>query len=427
MQPAIDYSGRADLIGSMQPLLKSARRPLAPEFERFGVGQDGWNQINVLTDRLERHYYFEHLGRKKICDALREGVQRYRTTPPASRLPGKDFAAEILDGMAEKPLRRTLYLGVEHLKLPDGTVVGEVRFLDPSNDPELVEAFSLFGQSAPRLVCEVEAIAGTDVLLRERARSKAEVALGLIRQHNLFGFNGKIYLDQVVYGLDGRYTWRNGETTAQAGWWRHKPSPSPMDLAHPNGNQWRTELAELSGLYMGLAPDLRLRLDTCIDWLDVAALTDRWRIMIPAIFSGMEALLVPGTVGLKAEVVTVRSVGVHVAVGNGFFDPGQILSAYDLRSALIHGKPTPEIIDTEATDFADLRRRWAFRVLKDYLELAKSVGATSVSDIISRLDEHECHEVCAWLTQHNGSRVVTEYRKVVPDRPANPEGTSPAT
>ena len=85
-------------------------------------------------------------------------------------------------------------------------------------------------------------------------------------------------------------------------------------------------------------------MDTCIDWLDVAALSDRWRIIIPAIFSGMEALLVPETIGLKAEIVTVRSVAVHAALDHGFFDPGEIMAAYRLRSDLIHGTPTSEIL-----------------------------------------------------------------------------------
>ena len=62
-----------------------------------------------------------------------------------------------------------------------------------------------------------------------------------------------------------------------------------MDLAHPNAGPWRTKLVELSDLYSAIAPELRPRVDTRIDWLDVAALSNRWRIIIPAIFSEMEA------------------------------------------------------------------------------------------------------------------------------------------
>jgi hypothetical protein len=301
-----------------------------------------------------------------------------------------------------------------------GTVVGDVRFLELCNDPDLAEAFAQFGDSAPELVCEVEVTARTDDLLRERARDTAETALGLIRQQNLFGLNVKIYLDQIIYGLDGRYTWRDGTTIARAGWWRHKPHPIPMDLAHPNAKEWRAKLAEL---HSAVASGLRSHVDTCINWLDVAALSDRWRIIILAIFSGMETLLVPETVGLKAEIVTVRSVAVHVAAGHEFFDPGEIIAAYRVRSDLIHGNPTPEILDKDAADFADFRRLWAFRVLCDYLVLANSIGATKVRDIVSYLDDGKCHEVCEWLEQHGGSAVVAEYRKMSPGRPTSPSGT----
>jgi hypothetical protein len=266
---------------------------------------------------------------------------------------------------------------------------------------------------APALVCEVQAAAGTADRLRERARDTAETALALIRQQNLFGFSAKIYLDQVTYGLDGTWTWQDGTTTARAGWWRHKPRPIPMDLAHPNGQEWRGKLQELSDLYSALGPGLRPRVDTCIDWLDVSAISDRWRIIIPALFSAMEAILVPETTGLKAEVVTVRSVAVHVALGNAFFDPGEIMAAYRLRSDLIHGDPTPEVLDKDATDFAEFRRLWAFRVLCDYLQLANSIGAQDVREIVSHLDAGKCRDVCRWLEEHGAGVVVAQYRKVV--------------
>jgi hypothetical protein len=411
---AHEYPGRADLIGGMQPLLKAARRPLAPEWERFGLDRDGWHQLDLLVHRLARHVYFEHLGREKIRDALHEAVLRYRAMAPIARPTGRQFAAETLDAIAQEPLRRTVYLGVEHLQLPHDTVVGEVRFIDPASDPELLDSFSRFGDAAPSLLCEVAVTGGTSGILRDRARNIAETALGLVRQQNLFGFSAKIYLDQVLYRLDGTWTWRDGSEFARAGWWREKPHPIPMDLAHPNGEQWRESLAELSDVYSAVPPGLRSRVDTCIDWLDVAALSDRWRIIIPAIFSGMEALLVPETIGLKAEIVTIRSVAVHAALDHGFFDPGEIMAAYRLRSDLIHGTPTSEILEKDATDFAETRRLWAYRVLCDYLALVRAIGATGVRDVVLYLDGGKCNDVCTWLEEHGGSDVVAEHRRIIP-------------
>ena len=409
-----DYPGRPDLIGGMQPLLKAARRPLAPEWERFGLDRDGWHQLDLLMHRLAGHIYFEHLGREKIRDAIRESVLRYRAMAPNARPAGRKFAAETLDAMAQEPLRRTVYLGVEHLQLPHDTVVGHVRFIDPASDPELLESFTRFGDAAPSLVCEVAVTGGTSDILRDRARNIAETALGLVRQQNLFGFNAKIYLDQVLYRLDGKWTWRDGSEFARAGWWREKPIPIPMDLAHPNGEQWRAGLAELSDAYSAVPPGLRSRVDTCIDWLDVAALSDRWRIIIPAIFSGMEALLVPETIGLKAEIVTVRSVAVHAALDHGFFDPGEIMAAYRLRSDLIHGTPTWDVLEKDGTHLAESRGLWAYRVLRDYLELIRAIGATGVREVVATLDGGKCNDVCTWLEEHGGSDVVAEYRRIIP-------------
>jgi hypothetical protein len=139
--------------------------------------------------------------------------------------------------------------------------------------------------------------------LRDRARQATEGALALVRQQVLFGGFYKIYLDQAMSGLDGKYPLRDGGQYAIAGWWR-QPRPFPMD-------------------------------DTCVGWLDVAAGSDRWRIILPALFSAMEAILVPeSSSALKAGVVTVRSLAVQVALEKEFLSPGEIMRGYQLRSDL---------------------------------------------------------------------------------------------
>jgi hypothetical protein len=260
------------------------------------------------------------------------------------------------------------------------------------------------------MVCEVEAVGGTDELLLGRARQTAEAGLALVRQQVLFGGMYKIYLDQVMFGFDGTYTIREGAEYARAGWWR-QPRPIPMDFTTGSAGGWLAKLAGLSADYAAAGPGLRERVDTCVAWLDVAARSDRWRIMLPALFSAMEAILVPETSSaLKAGVVTVRSVAVHLAVGEGFFSPDQIMLGYRLRSDLVHGTPTSGVPDKVATDFAESRRLWAFNVFRDYLKLAKAEGAATVRDLVSRLDSQYCDKVCSWLEEHGGSEIVAEYR-----------------
>jgi hypothetical protein len=141
----------------------------------------------------------------------------------------------------------------------------------------------------------------------------------------------------------------------------------------------------------------------------VAARSDRWPIIIPAAFSAMEAILIPERSGLKAGVVTVRSVAVHVAVGNGFFDPGRVMTGYQLRSHLVHGTPTPDVLDTEATKFAEFTRRWAFDAFRDYLAYATAIQAGTVTQITTQLDNGPRNHACTWLEEHGGSAIVAEY------------------
>ena len=411
-----NYPNRAELVGSMAPLLKAARRPLPSEWEDTGLDPEGWDQLDLVANKLARHLHFEYLELKDLRNILHDAVLRYRATSPTERPNGRDVAESTFDAIAREPLHKTVYLGIEHLRLPHGSVVGDVRFVDPSLDPSLLNAFGSLGRPIPALVCEVEVVAGTPELLRDRARAVAETALALLRQQNLFGFGVKIFTEQVLYRLDGTWTWRDDGATARAGWWRENPRPNPMDLTHSNGEAWRTELSRLADLYVTVPPDLRSRVDTCLDWLDVAALSDRWRIIIPAIFSAMEALLVPEPVGLKAALVTVRSAAVHVALDHAFFDPGDALAGYHLRSDLVHGTPTGDVLGKAATDFALRLRRWAFQVLSDYLQLVQGLGTTNVLDLVSQLDRGKCIDVCTWLEVNGGQQIVDEYTRAVPAR-----------
>ena len=405
-----DYPDRDALVGAMMPILKSARSHLSDDWERYGLDEKGFRLLNLLVSRLRAHTYFEHLDGKTIERTIRQELTTYRSS--SQRPNARGVAESILDAMAQEPMTRNVYLGLEHLSLPDGTTVGGVQYLATGQHAHLVEAFARFQEAAPTHLACVRATAGTVDLLRDRSRGVVETSLALIRQQTLHGFTAKIYLSQVMFELSGLYAIEGDEFT-NTGWWRAKQSAIDLKLDHDNLADWRSELATLSLRYENVAPALRQSVDTCLIWLDVAALSDRWRIIIPAIFSGMEALLVPETVGLKAALVTVRSVAVHVALDKGFFDPGDILRAYELRSELVHGSPTWDVFEKDATEFADFRRLWAFHVLRDYIELAHSLNAQSVKEIVGALDGDASNRVCEWLTQQatpGARKLLEEFR-----------------
>jgi hypothetical protein len=347
-----DYPERNALIADLCKLWKAARRPPSAEQRTSILDGDGWKTLYDIVNRLARHLSFEHHSRRSLEDALVVAVRRYNAPNGRDGLDNKQFAVQILDSLASEPFRRTLYLGVQHLKLPHETKVGEVRFLLLSQEPSLAQSFARFGDTTPAMVCETEVVGGNEEFLRARARKAAEGALALVRQQVLFGGFGKIYLDQVLFGLDGKYTWREGTVYAEAGWWR-LVGPIPVDYTKGNQSDWLGRLDGLSTDCCDLAPKLRDRVNTCVEWLDVAARSDSWRIILPAVFSAMEAILVPETSAApKAGVVTVRSVAVHVAAGEPFFSPAEIMAGYELRSDLVHGTPTADVPD---------RGRWTSR------------------------------------------------------------------
>ena len=204
-----------------------------------------------------------------------------------------------------------------------------------------------------------------------------------------------------------------------------------MDADFSNQQDWLEALTELSTCRNGLAAPIQERVDTALDWLDVAALTENWRVMLPAIFSAMESLLVPEEGGTKAAAVTVRSVAVHVALGHGFFNPQEANQAYLLRSGLVHGRPTGQLRDDKLVDFAEGRRRWAFLVLTDYLKLATRERHASVESLVAYLDEVHGPAVCKWLEDFGAAEVVREYHAMLspaaPGRGVHPEAGGPGS
>jgi hypothetical protein len=402
---------RGQLLSDIRLLLKCARTPLTTEADkRLGLTEAGLRGLVRLAHRMSANVYFEHHDFKALQEELWEVVRGYRAKSVAERPKWGEVSQELLLKLAREPVTQIAYLGIHHLDLPAGASIGAVRFLHPGDEDDLADAFAHLGDP-PRLIGAVEVVAGTDDLALMRARQAVLHALALIRQQTLFGFSAKIYPGQVAYGLDSRYTWRREGELRRAGWWGGLERPMDTDLS--SQQPWAHQLRELSARRDALKPRLRERVDTCLDWLDIAALSIDWRVIIPAVFGAMEAILVPESSGLKAGAVTVRSVAVHVAVGNSFFHPRKTVYGYYWRSQLVHGEPTYDVNEKDALEFAEDRRRWAFLVHSDYLKLTATSSFDSVKAVVAHLDAGPANDVCKWLEEQGGEAVVEEYRKML--------------
>lgn len=395
------------LTDSVEALHELARDPIRenggkPERERELALH---NLVVDVVEDLLRDIRFEHWKRKELRATVLDAVAAMGLSSEDPAPSSRGAASVLLDRLAREPRTCTLYLGVENLDLPHGTVAGDAQFLRLAEEVELSEALARLPSETRSLLCAVEVTAGTSELLRECAREKAEIALGLIRQQALFGFRSRIYLDQVLFGLDGAYAIRI-DGALHTGWWR-KPRPIPMALT--TNHAWIERLKELSNLRSAIRPGLQEAVNICIGWLDVAALSDNWRIVVTALFSAMEAILVPESRGDKGARVAVRGIAVHLAADTQV-DFLQGADAYRLRNALSHGGPTDHmILPSDAPDFAHRLQRWAFDIFTDYLTLAVREDADSVADLALSI-EPQALQACDLLTNYGFDDVADRYR-----------------
>lgn len=416
--PLPTYPDRAALVSEMCALLRCARRPLSEEDARYGIDDDATRRLYRLAHRLACHGYFEHRTRDALVEGLRSHFDEYRSRLAERPRPDlREFSGRALDDLAAAPGTWEVVFGLEHVDLPAGLRIGDVTFLHGEDAPDIAQAFREMLRDVPRLLAATIVVAGTGELARLRAKRSVERALALVRQNLMFGFRSKMYPGQLAFGFDGRYVIRFPDGVARAGWWA-RTRPIDMDLSAQT--EWAERLTQMAQLRDSLHPPVNERVDTALEWMDVAARSESWRTMLPAVFSAMEALLVPERSGKKAGAVTVRSVAVHVALGEGFFDPARTVAGYEWRSRLVHGSPTADVDDQEFNDFAEDRRLWGFMVFGDYLKLANRLGLHDVHAIVRTLDEQTSPEVCQWLLEHGGGEVVAEYHDLL----AHPEGES---
>ena len=215
--------------------------------------------------------------------------------------------------------------------------------------------------------------------------------------------------EQWLFDLNGAWVARYGARVI----WLVEPARS-----NPSGAPRRYEMArpdqELRRVARSRTREVPRLLSNRVSWLDAATREGYWRISIPMVYSAMEAILVPETIGLKAEVVTVRSIAMQVAIGKRFRDPNMTLFGYRVRNELIHGGVTFSFDEKQAEDLRLDRQWWAFDVLKDFLVYIRDNQHGKLIEVMRDLDRSDSmRQVCEWFEQHGGEKLIGEYKKAV--------------
>lgn len=296
--------------------------------------------------------------------------------------------------------------------MPSGTTIGDASFVkahdfDFSNLAVPSETSAWFRRMLRGgMVCQVRSPAGTPELALTRAQQAAETALALIRQAAMHDLRWYLHPSQRHFGLDGAYL-VVAEQRGLVGWTRD-PDLDSLDLS--DESKWQTKVSELSSLRGQLSAELRDRVDTALEWLDIAALTATWRVAIPSIFAAIESLLVPETRGRKSGIVTIRSVAMQFGVKAGVFHPGVIQQAYELRNQLIHGGVT---LRREEGRLTRERQMWAYMVLQDYLRFVQINSLTSVRQVAAHIDRLVDQPLLDQIRQFGLQDAIDEYLEAV--------------
>ncbi len=399
---------KRELVG----ILRRATRVAAPVTVVSGVGlhHQTVDDLAQLARHLAHHPRFEQHNEKHLRKMLANGVASYvRCRDRSNR---RAVASSLVDELASEPMTARVYLGVRGLALPDEVDTGLAVLTPLANRPALEVQLARQPPAVERanVYCEVSAVGGKAPRVIERARSQALVALALARQE-LRAAHPALTNEELQFDPDGTAVCQfpHGQRSF------HSKSLSGTPLELPATPPLTAQLAGTGPKIQHLAPEVRRRVETSLQWLDVAARPYAWRVGVPAIFAAMESLLVPERdVKDKGAVLAVRAVTLQLDVEGGFSDPGMVVTGYDLRSDLTHGVPLDDVVDDSAESYLRWARQWAFRVFKDFIEYTTGPTATRPTRVTRSLDDSELvPSVLEWFRNADGVDIVDGYVRAV--------------
>lgn len=406
-----EFAGVLKLARRQVPRDTAALDALGPT-GRVTLDAEGRDRLDRLEARLIWHQHFEHLSPDDLRRTLHGAIAAYQTSlRQGERLGSKQVAATFMDHHAQEPVHARVFLAIQHLTLTRALDVGIARFVPVADDDLLKRAATgkLFEQSS--LYCQVDATGGTEPKIVERAMQQAVHALSLLRLH-LRQANRELHDDHLLFQLSGAYIIALDDGTPHRGYQGHR-GPIALDL--PQLQPDLVASLENQGRAISALPILlRERVETALEWMDVAARAPTWKTQIPAIFSAVESLLVPEDCSHKAEVVTVRSVVLQAALGEGFFHPAQTYSAYLVRCDLVHGTPLVMDLTGELERCAHDCAWWGIDIITAYVAYASRTPVADASKLVRTLDRSDAAEQAwRWFSAEGYDAIVSDYRAAV--------------
>lgn len=403
----VDDTPLDEITGFFADILKRTKVVSAPVRTISGADfdQQAVDDLERLIDQVAYHPRFEHHRKADVRSKLAAAVAGYQQGLDTRAR--RAIADAAIQDLTANPLRASVYFGIRDLTLPREVDIGIGVITPADRRPELLLELAKAPRiSAAALYCQVDAIGGTEPQLIARARPKALLALALLRQQLRTDLIGVSH-DQLRFDLDGTVICQ----LVDGRWYFRSRVSDDLSLDLPDEPEMMARLAAFGRTIITLAPEIRARVETALQWLEVAARAPDWKVGVPAIFAAMESLLVPErNVKDKDAVLLVRATTLQVIVEGQFSDPSRVLTGYGLRSDLAHGTPVT-FRDVSAVTFLGWAERWAFQILTDFIKYAtENLDARRPTSLTRALDASDSvNDVCVWLKTVGGDDIVRAY------------------
>lgn len=339
-------------------------------------------RFDEALDALAGDVHFEHLDTRSAKDLL------WRFVCEANINRSTDHVSPFVRAHAREPKSVEVFFTVRHLDVMEEFEVGGVTFLPASSS--LVPAPGDL-TTEPHVGGILRATAaGTDRRrIVERARVTVEHALRLLRN----GLRSTV-MDapnrQLRFSLGERYALGDSR---RAGW--ELGDDAAWELGVNAEMARRATSTPVGHLALEAHTDVETHVHTALRWADRSLTTADPLLQVLYLFFALEALVGDRGSGEKARRVAFRRAMLDHATREGFRNPHVTYALYDeVRSAAVHGSPSPEVTDRDASGLdSDVRA-----ALDQLLEFAASIDETRHSKAMQALDRHgDAAELVQWL------------------------------
>ena len=388
LQRLMRVRGRPDLLRLSSRTIPKALGGEPGQALAFGPAESA---SMIGTERLLLNdVRYEHLG-----DSTADRVWYFACQCHLD--PKTDYVKTFLAEHEVEPASRTCYMAVEYLKVTEPQAFSGIRLL-PFGHPEVPSARLLPSGPPVASVAAVETVGTDRGRMTDRARTRAEHALRLLRvalcEHR--GINDR----QLRFRLGTSYAY--GED--YRGWTTRDDIAYELevdaDLIGLAGNQ------AVATLPFQPVDDIDQKADLATRWMERARFAGDPLVALLYLFFALEALLGDTSEGLKGPALAYRQAMLGHVTSAGFTDPNETFVLYDrVRSGAVHGENVPSVGWDMVRSF-EVTVRWS---LAQYIQYSRRERFRKRSRLVAALMAHPQRQALIdWLRSYAGSW-WTEY------------------